>query len=76
MLLQSNFPFRKEDIGNIVTRFSDSLALDVGLCLREAKTEGNDQDWWASAKPKKLERVSKRFSWKVTWEYIQDATHG
>ena len=54
MLLKSNPSFRNKSSRNIVSSFSDFLALRIHLSLWEHETENNEQNWRPSTEPEKL----------------------
>jgi len=55
--LQRNFAFGDEGLSDIVSSFSDSLTLLVCLCLGQAETEDDYQDWGTCAEPEQLYKM-------------------
>ena len=54
MPLERDLALRDEDLGRVRVGLAQPLALLVGLCLGEAKTEDDEKNWWASTEPEEL----------------------
>ena len=50
--LESDLALFDEGLANVVSSRANTLALDVGISLRQAQAECNDKNWRASSEPK------------------------
>ena len=52
VLAKSDFAFSQKGTCDVALGVSEGLAVPIGLCLRQAETEDDDQNGWAGAEPK------------------------